>query len=211
MTNSHSWLCLYIVLWAPLSHRIVIKTLSRHYFLLILSCWVELFFPRSSKNTSNFRLFPFLPAVTTDNYSPYLPFTLPLSQHCLTSISTLSRLSHFHLNTAHTDTLPQTLHIRYWFFLWLFHNGHHCACPSCTFDSWIQKNTNSSTLELLAWYIWRRTACATERMCQRTINICHMSFTPLATLQYILEQEIHGYLNPMSGKTDIETIVMTFA
>ena len=105
-------------------------------------------------------------------------------QHYLTSISTLLTLTHFLKPcTSVTD-----------FFLWLFHNGHHCACPSCTFDSWIQKNTNRSPLELLAWYIWRRTACATERMCQRTINICHMSFTPPCNFT-VLEQEIHGYLN----------------
>ena len=202
--------CVYIVLWAPLSHRIVIKTLSRHYFLLILSCWVELFFPRSSKNTSNFRLFPFLPAVTTDNYSPYLPFTLPLSQHCLTSISTLSTLSHFHLNTAHTDTLPQTLHIRDWFFSLVISQWSSLRLPKLYFWLLDPKKYEPQPIRAVGLvHLEKNSVCNRENVSAHYQYLSYVIHPPCNFT--VLEQEIHGYLNPMSGKTDIETIVMNFA
>ena len=152
-----------------------------------------------------------LPAVTTDNYSPYLPFTLPLSQHCLTSISTLSRLSHLHLNTAHTDTLPQTLHIRDWFF-------------SLVISQW-------SSLRLPKLYFWLLDPKKYEPQPIRAVGLVHLEKNSVCNrenvsahyqyLSYVIHPPcnftVHtragntSLLKPLSGKTDIETIVMTFA
>ena len=157
-----------------------------------MSCWVELFFfPVLQKDIQ-------LPSFSFSASSHHWQL-FTLSTFHLTSISTLS---HFYLNTINTISLPSQ-HCSHW------HTSSNPAHPLLIFSLvisqwsslrlpklyfWLLNPKKYEQQHIRAWYIWRRTACATERMCQRTINICHMSFTPPCNFT-VLEQEIHGYLN----------------